>query len=87
MSKKRLYIAISVTICVIGSAVFAASQNFRPDVIFKGSSLTGWHKLGQADRARECYEKAKLEKDAFWTKRLLFQRLRQEAEGPGKEAG
>jgi Domain of Unknown Function (DUF1080) len=52
MSKKRLYIAIAATtvaICIIGSAVFAASQNFRPDVIFKGSSLTGWHKLGQAD--------------------------------------
>ena len=52
MSNKRLYIAIAATtvaICIIGSAVFAASQNFRPDVIFKGSSLTGWHKLGQAD--------------------------------------
>ena len=52
MSKKRLYIAIAAiagAICVIGSAVFAASQNFQPDVIFKGSSLTGWHKLGQAD--------------------------------------
>ena len=49
MSRKRLYVAIAVAICVIGSAVFAASQNFRPDVIFTGSSLTGWHKLGQAD--------------------------------------
>jgi hypothetical protein len=52
ISKKRLYIAIAATavaICIIGSAVFAASQNFRPDVIFKGSSLTGWHKVGQAD--------------------------------------
>jgi hypothetical protein len=52
MSKKRLYIAIAAitfAICVIGSGVFAASQNFRPDVIFTGSSLTGWHKLGQED--------------------------------------
>jgi len=49
MSKKRLYVAIAVAICVIGSAVFAASQNFRPDVVFTGSSLTGWHKLGQTD--------------------------------------
>src|ERR1700681_2565008 len=49
MSKQRLYIAIAVAICVIGSAVFAASQNFRPDVIFTGSSLTGWHKVGQSD--------------------------------------
>jgi len=29
--------------------VFVASQNFLLDVVFKGSSLTGWHKLGQAD--------------------------------------
>lgn len=49
MSRERLYIAIAVAICVIRSAVFAASKNFQPDVIFKGSSLTGWHKLGPAD--------------------------------------
>src|SRR3984893_4902888 len=49
MSKKGLYVVIAVAVCVIGSAVFAASQNFRPDVIFTGSSLTGWNKLGQAD--------------------------------------
>src|SRR5204863_2998858 len=36
-------------LCVLVSAIFAASQNFLPDVVFKGSSLTGWHKLGQAD--------------------------------------
>jgi len=35
--------------CVIGSPVSAASPNFLPDVVFKGSSLTGWHRLGQAD--------------------------------------
>ena len=49
MSKKRLYFAIAAAICVIGSAVFAASQNFRPDVVFTGSSLTGWHMVGQAE--------------------------------------
>src|SRR5258708_5774369 len=54
MSSKRLYVSLSVAICAvaicaIGSAVFAASQNFLPDAVFKGSSLTGWHKLGQAD--------------------------------------
>jgi hypothetical protein len=52
MSKKRLHIAIAAiasAICVIGPAVFAASQNFQPDVVFKWSSFTGWHKLGQAD--------------------------------------
>ena len=26
--------------------MLAASQNFIPDVTFKGSALTGWHKLG-----------------------------------------
>src|SRR6266550_3889944 len=49
MSKKLIYVAIAVAICVIGAEVFAASQNFQPDVIFTGSSLTGWHTLGQAD--------------------------------------
>lgn len=52
MPKKRLYIAIAAiagAICLIVSVVFAANTNFRPDVIFTGSSLTGWHKLGQAD--------------------------------------
>src|ERR1700682_4313978 len=48
ISKKSL-VAIARTVCVLGSAIFAASQNFLPDVAFKGSSLTGWHKLGQAD--------------------------------------
>src|SRR2546421_8032493 len=48
MSKKSLCVVIAGTVCVLGS-IFAASQNFLPDVVFKGSSLTGWHKLGQAD--------------------------------------
>ena len=29
--------------------VFGGGPNFRADSIFKGSSLTGWHVLGQAD--------------------------------------
>ena len=49
MSKKRLYVNSLAAICVIASAMFAASQNFIPDVTFKGSALTGWHKLGEAD--------------------------------------
>ena len=28
---------------------WAASKNFVPDVVFKGSTLTGWHPLGQSD--------------------------------------
>ena len=39
----------SSAVSVLLSAIFAANQNFVPDVIFKGSSLTGWHKLGAAD--------------------------------------
>jgi hypothetical protein len=49
MSKQRLYVSSLAAICVIASAMFAASQNFIPDVTFKGSALTGWHKLGEAD--------------------------------------
>ncbi len=49
MSKKRLYVSSLAATCCIASAMWAASQNFLPDVTFKGSSLTGWHKLGDAD--------------------------------------
>jgi hypothetical protein len=49
MSKKRLYVSSLAATCVIASAMWAASQNFTPDVTFKGSALTGWHKLGEAD--------------------------------------
>jgi hypothetical protein len=35
--------------CVVASAIWAANRNFVPDVTFQGSSLTGWHKLGEAD--------------------------------------
>ncbi len=36
-------------VCLLVSAILAASQNFRPDVVFRGSTLAGWHTLGQAD--------------------------------------
>jgi len=49
MSKRRLYAGSLAAICVIASAMLAASQNFIPDVTFTGSALTGWHKLGEAD--------------------------------------
>jgi hypothetical protein len=48
MSKKRLYVSSLAGTCLIASAVWAASQNFLPDVTFKGSTLTGWHQLGDA---------------------------------------
>jgi hypothetical protein len=34
---------------LLGMAVFAEGPNFIPDSTFKGSSLSGWHTLGQAD--------------------------------------
>src|SRR6266849_3778038 len=49
MSKKQLFAGSLAVISVLASAIFAATRNFVPDVTFKGSALTGWHKLGQAD--------------------------------------
>jgi len=47
MSRKSFRVSAYTLVCV--SALIAASQNFIPDAVFKGSALTGWHKLGQAD--------------------------------------
>ena len=47
-NRTRGAIAVAA-VCVLVSAILAASQNFLPDVVFKGSTLTGWHRLGQAD--------------------------------------
>src|ERR1700722_19990178 len=44
MSRKTL-----AAICLIGSAILAATHDFIPDVTFKGSSLSGWHSVGAAD--------------------------------------
>jgi hypothetical protein len=44
MSKKTV-----AAICMIGSAILAATHDFIPDVTFKGSSLSGWHTVGAAD--------------------------------------
>jgi hypothetical protein len=49
MSKPNAYLITVVALGILGSAIFAASQNFVPDFVFKGSALTGWHKLGQAE--------------------------------------
>src|SRR5437899_1655091 len=49
MSAKNFYRSIIAAACLLAPFIFAASQNFAPDVTFKGSTLTGWHKLGQAD--------------------------------------
>ena len=54
MSKKSHIVYAAAAACVLvlvilTARIFAASQNFLPDVVFKGSTLTGWHRLGQAE--------------------------------------
>ena len=34
---------------ILLSAIFAATHDFTPDYVFRGSSLTGWHTIGQAN--------------------------------------
>jgi len=48
MSKKTLISAIAAVPAIL-SAIFAAPHDFIPDFVFRGSSLTGWHTLGQAN--------------------------------------
>src|ERR1700724_735766 len=49
MSKAKSYAIAIAALVVLGSMIFAASQNFVPDYVFKGSDLTGWHQLGAAE--------------------------------------
>ena len=49
MSKSNRYVSSRGRACSSGAAIFAASQNFVPDVVFKGIALTGWHKLGASE--------------------------------------
>ena len=44
MSKRILIVSAGVL-----TVLLAATHDFIPDVVFKGSSLTGWHKLGAAE--------------------------------------
>ena len=47
MIKKRFL--LSVALAFIGATpMFAAGPSFHPDITFSGSSLSGWHPLGQA---------------------------------------
>ncbi len=41
--------AVVVLSCVLVWSLNAAGPTFRPDVVFKGSALTGWTPLGDAD--------------------------------------
>lgn len=49
MSRHCLYWFSLGSACFLGSLIFAADQSFVPDVLFKGSDLRGWHKMGAAD--------------------------------------
>lgn len=45
----RLQGALALAMGIASAAAFAANTTFVPDVVFKGSSLQGWTKLGAAD--------------------------------------
>ena len=49
MAKRYAYAPGLATFAILASMIFAASSNFVPDYVFKGSALTGWHKLGAAE--------------------------------------
>jgi tetratricopeptide (TPR) repeat protein len=46
----------------------------------KLSLAMAYHHLGQAAKSRERFDKARLDEKASWAQRLLYRRLRQEAE-------
>jgi hypothetical protein len=51
MSRKTLASTLAFTLAAIPvllSATFAATHDFTRDYVCKGSSLAGWHALGQA---------------------------------------
>ncbi len=48
MSTKTL-ISTLAAVPVLLSAIFAATHDFTPDYVFRGSTLAGWHALGQAN--------------------------------------
>src|SRR5260370_16239729 len=49
MSKRTRAISAVAAVCMLVSVILASSPNFLPDVVFKGSGLSGWHRLGQAE--------------------------------------
>jgi hypothetical protein len=51
MINRRRVTCAAAAVCIVALAMLpqAASRNFAPDVVFKGSSLTGWKPLGQAE--------------------------------------
>ena len=53
MSKKNILTfataALWLLVCLINGPVFTIGPSFHPDGTFTGSTITGWHVLGQAD--------------------------------------
>ena len=50
MSARYLLLIRRLTVVLLlSSSAFAAGPTFRPDVVVKGSSLAGWHVLGEAE--------------------------------------
>jgi hypothetical protein len=43
-----LFAAVVIVAAALASVTHGASKNFAPDVVFAGSSLTGWPSIGQA---------------------------------------
>ena len=48
-TSKRIISSALIGISALLSVIFAATHDFVPDVVFKGSSLAGWRSLGHAD--------------------------------------
>src|SRR5437667_3258481 len=49
MSDKRLYALATIGGILLLAPLFGVGPTFHPDASFKGSTLTGWRALGQAD--------------------------------------
>jgi hypothetical protein len=49
MSHKRCSVFAALTALLVVAPLFGAGPSFVPDTRFQGSSLGGWHKIGQAD--------------------------------------
>src|ERR1700710_2689801 len=48
LAKCSCLLVTSIALCV-GSALSAQTPSFTPDILFQGSSLSGWNPVGQAD--------------------------------------
>jgi hypothetical protein len=49
MFRKRSYVMTAIASVIVVAAFAAAPSSFIPDSVFKATTLSGWHTLGQAD--------------------------------------